>query len=116
MILVWRSISIASPKVLVRKRIFFPSRDQSARSPNHVTWVIWGGKWLAGFSPDSAAAKVEPVPKANAATTNRRKALSAALTTNRTQEHRNRLLTPAEVSCCIPETFVRSSTEEVRET
>src|SRR5215471_14443093 len=42
---------MASPKVLERNRIFLPSCDQSARSPNQVTWVMYGGKWSAGFSP-----------------------------------------------------------------
>src|SRR5712692_6679192 len=58
MTFVARSSSIASPKVFVRKRIFFPSRDQSARSPNHVTCVMCAGKWSAGLSPGLGSAAV----------------------------------------------------------
>src|SRR6266851_2474716 len=58
MTFVARSSSIASPKVFVRKRIFVPSCDQSARSPNHVTCVMCAGKWSAGLSPGLGSAPV----------------------------------------------------------
>src|SRR6266478_1302509 len=60
---------MASPKVLVKNRILFPSCDQSARSPNHATWVMCGGKWSAGFSPGvgSAAGEREATTMAIAA-------------------------------------------------
>src|SRR5256885_1400206 len=53
--LVASSSSITSPKVFDRNNIFFPSWDQSARSPNHVTCVMCGGKWSAGLSPSFGA-------------------------------------------------------------
>ena len=46
-----RSISIASPNVFERKRILFPSCDQSARSPNDVTRVMCGGNSSTGLRP-----------------------------------------------------------------
>src|SRR5262245_54468481 len=53
------SISIASPNVLVRKTILLPSGDQSARSPNHVSCVMCGGRCSAGFSPARGSAEVD---------------------------------------------------------
>ena len=38
------SISIASPNVFERNKIFLPSCDQSARSPKEVNRVMCGGR------------------------------------------------------------------------
>src|ERR1035437_9516304 len=58
MVFVARSISIASPKVFERNKIFLPSGDQSARSPNQATCVMCRGKWSVGVSPAIGSAIV----------------------------------------------------------
>jgi hypothetical protein len=67
--LISKSSSMASPRVFDKKRILFPSCDQSARSPNHVTRLMCGGRWSAGLSPalGSAAERPETAPSARQA-------------------------------------------------
>jgi len=66
--IVVKSSSIASPKVFDKNTIRLPSCDQSARSPNQVTWRMCGGKCCAGLPPgagvSSAAFRLATNPNA----------------------------------------------------